>query len=1164
MGRNDRKTTFRLVEDGLPFDDVPHDLATEEQLRSFDRAAEQMRQFEAPALWNPNDRHSYMLFGLLDGTGNDVKQDPLHPTNVARLQSQIESLTEAGVRNISYEYVPGPGTQTNFIANSLDGGTGATALSREEEIYWKLVRQAQSIYRNDPDAKISIHLEGFSRGASTVPMVARLIHERGIPDMDRPVLVPDASGKTVLVYPHHLKPPGQTPMSVGLYDPVPTGIQEFVDRRLPPSVVSGFQINSADELRKPFPVDRIIPQGLSADGRFLSVTVAGVHADVGRWYLRSGLADRSMNLMTDYRNALMGQPLFQRLYETDDPRMNVVHQSHTSLKFRYTGMVDRADPDGEVTRLVPDMTHATRPGQVVHVYEQAPEPANDLARRLHAQARPVERTLQVGPPEQTSAEGMMARLAREPTVELIPYDPNAAQVARTRLGVRAGIALEAGLLAYEWRDTHERARIFRDTLGNATAADEAYARQTGQTAGALAGAVAGASTAAALGTGSGGALALVVAEGYLFSKAADRAVTMWQNDKIYTQTDRDGVEWAFNGRKWIRDDLRADLVDDGRTVAHKQLFAAQPDKARELSQLASVEAVEQALGKVPEPRSPFVQPKSSTDSVHLEVTDWAYSAESGRWSRRVANGVDQRDMTAWEPEPQYASPERSAQLSAQAMAVIDDNLKAGPAPIAARYEVGHKVYGYPGQVPDAVATALSPDRLQASDGKHYRRDAQGAWLHEGEVASANRALELELTRERLVPALQNHQQTLANIPAWRPPTPEEADRALLRDLYLDNGWNPDVRPERFEAVYAAVQRTRAEHGIALGTTAFVLDRDVQGGFSFDSPIQHTQMDANRMVHAVATTRPSEIVRFAEVQTSVSGDINTSMRSPSERSIAAASPEARDAREQAARESGSPGSPPSPERTPTREALELAIGTPVVVRLSSSAGRDADASTERESMPLAPAEAMPVIPTVVDPFLAHRAVSREDRDDERQRGRASAQTGADPAPTPSVPLVTQPIHPAHTMYAQALNALRISPNIPAGTFTQHQEERLAAGLVAQALSQADRFPKPQIDAVVMNNDGTKLIAVHGPLDSPANRLAPVDIQQSLSVASIEQTSDVSRVAMQSLQQQQEQAQSQAETMDVDVVGSRGPVMRIGARTLTPAAASNGDGGGDGGG
>lgn len=57
----------------------------------------------------------------------------------------------------------------------------------------------------------------------------------------------------------------------------------------PPSVVSTFQINAADERRGLFPVDRIVPAGLSDDGRFLSVDVAGAHSDVGGSYLSSGL-----------------------------------------------------------------------------------------------------------------------------------------------------------------------------------------------------------------------------------------------------------------------------------------------------------------------------------------------------------------------------------------------------------------------------------------------------------------------------------------------------------------------------------------------------------------------------------------------------------------------------------------------------------------------------------------------------------------------------------------------------------------------------------------------------------------------------------------------------------------------------------------------------------
>ncbi|MES2672416.1 MAG: XVIPCD domain-containing protein [Pseudomonadota bacterium] len=163
-----------------------------------------------------------------------------------------------------------------------------------------------------------------------------------------------------------------------------------------------------------------------------------------------------------------------------------------------------------------------------------------------------------------------------------------------------------------------------------------------------------------------------------------------------------------------------------------------------------------------------------------------------------------------------------------------------------------------------------------------------------------------------------------------------------------------------------------------------------------------------------------------------------------------------------------------------------------------------------------------------------------------------------------PIMSEPGHPAHSMYAQALNGLRSSPNIPVGTFTEHEEQKLAAGVVAQALTQANAFPKASVDHVVRNNDGSMVIGVQGSLDSPANRLADVDIQQALSVFSIEQSSDVARTAVQSMQERQEQAQVQAETLGVDAPTSSGPVMRMGARTLAPASGSNGDGGGGGGG
>jgi hypothetical protein len=190
----------------------------------------------------------------------------------------------------------------------------------------------------------------------------------------------------------------------------------------------------------------------------------------------------------------------------------------------------------------------------------------------------------------------------------------------------------------------------------------------------------------------------------------------------------------------------------------------------------------------------------------------------------------------------------------------------------------------------------------------------------------------------------------------------------------------------------------------------------------------------------------------------------------------------------------------------------------------------------------------------------RGISLQHTDTGPAGAEADARITQQPAP-----LMSEPGHHAHTMWTQALNALRSSPNIPAGTFTHHEEERLAAGIVAQAVTQEGAFPKLRIDHVVYNDDRSMGIGVQGPLESPANYLAGVKVQQTLST-SIEQSSDVSRAASQSIQQKQELAIVQTETIGVDAPTASGPVMRMGARTITPASGPSAEaaGGGDGGG
>ena len=1050
------KTRVRLDADGLPYDDVPHDIASREQLQSYERAAAQMREFKVPALWDRKDPHSYMLFGLLDGTGNNVETDPLHATNVAKLRDSIVELKKSGVHNIDFVYKEGPGTQINPIENTIDGALGRTSLARAEDMYAELAERVNQILKADPQARISTHLEGFSRGASTVPLLARMIHERGFPDPSSAVESLDAQGNTVRSYTRYHIAPGQMPMSVGLYDPVPTGyLQDFFDRRLPPSVVSGFQVNAADEKRGLFPVDRIIPEGHSADGRFFSVTVAGAHSDVGGSYFRGGLADRSLNLMTDYRNALVGEPMFARVHETTDMRMNVVHHStEGNTLFRSWPKIDRNTPAGEVRALAPDYAHLAQPGQVVHLPDQTPEPAGAMTRSLQAQARPVERTPHVGPPEQAGAEGLMARLARDEKTVVLPYDPEAIARARARWSALGGVAVEVGLTGYEWLQTHERAQVFKNTLGNDTAKDAAWERQYAQTAGVLVGGVAATTTAAAMGMSTGGAAALAMGEAYLFGKAFERGVDWWQNYGI-VNIRSEGVDWEYKRGQWVREDLRADLVDDGREVLRKQAFAAQPDKHRELSATASAKAVELALGEVPTPRNPFVQPANDSDRHSLRTRDWVYQADTGKWMREVVLDEDHRGV-ANKFETIKATPERAAELSAQAVQTIDSNLRAGPAEIAARYEVGHKLYGYDHtpnpQIPRAVTIALDPDLLQASDGKHYRRDPDSGWTHDGAPADAQRTLELELTRSRLTQALDEHRQHLARIPDWAPPTPEQADRGLLRTAYRDHGIDREVQPELFEASYLAVQRTRAAAGVGPENTVTVLGTDTSGRYSPDSPILHVRNEPDGTVQIAAVTTPEDIAQaLADVRARGHADDVPQPAAP-ERIIVAAAPQEREAREQAQREANRQGLSQEDGQHAVQAAAVAAMGGQAVPvgGVAQIAPEDAGQTKRAPEQERPAAPAVPEVAVVAalsrDAVDADRTRSERERAD-AERTRQVESPVREPAPAqtavPAPEREAQKVRASAALQAVAQDAdpLRLGSRGEAVGILQHRLDRL---------------------------------------------------------------------------------------------------------------------------
>lgn len=470
-------------------------------------------------------------------------------------------------------------------------------------------------------------------------------------------------------------------------------------------------------------------------------------------------------------------------------------------------------------------------------------------------------------------EGVLARAEGLATIDELVRDgapparaptPGFELPPLSRAGATAGLAgLGAAAAAYDAKETGDR-------INTALAQDNPSAvrsEATHFTARGVGGAAA-VFTPMAAGVSGGPAVALAVADAYLLTEAFDRGAKWLDKERIVHQTDRDGVGWEFTGRQWIREDLKADLRDDGVDQVRGQNFSALPDKARELSYLASVEAVGQAIGKA-DPRNPFELPANASDAPSNQPSPWHLDAQSGDWKRTRYEEIDPTDPRLPDRQvPETATPERAAELNRQASQIIDENIARGPAALAAQYEIGHKRNGFDqfGDVPMSVQTALNPNTLEASNGKQYVRDVHGQWSHEGAPASPNHALELETTRERLLPALEQHRAQLAAMPEWQPLTPEQQDRANLRQLYADHGVNPN--PERFEAAYQAVKDTREAQGINAAATSLALEPRPAGGYDVNTPIQHLQIEGDGVVRVAATTTAADIQR---VETTLKGE-----------------------------------------------------------------------------------------------------------------------------------------------------------------------------------------------------------------------------------------------------------------------------------------------------
>jgi hypothetical protein len=371
---------------GVLGDGVRHDPAAPHfTIYADDRV--QLAPFQEPVFLHADNVHERLYIAAFDGTGNDKFHDPQHETNVGLISDQVEALKALGNGKVGGDYIEGPGTQQHApITRVLDGVLGYTVDERAEQMYRLFIEQAKRWQHEYPDVQIRVAGIGFSRGGEEAALFARLVDERGIQD---------PSGAKYTYDSHHqikhveytkppLVPPHQIAQAVALFDPVGTGSAMHMDRRLPPSVISGIQFTAMDEHRGLFKSDHIIDPGISPDGRFAGVYVPGAHSDVGGGYHRDGVSIRTGNFAIDYINGLSDRPILEKNPEPDDPRMNVIHHSEEGvLLYRIAPKINRLELGGynelEVSR------HAIK--QVPDAYDA--EPRDEiLNRQFERQAMP--------------------------------------------------------------------------------------------------------------------------------------------------------------------------------------------------------------------------------------------------------------------------------------------------------------------------------------------------------------------------------------------------------------------------------------------------------------------------------------------------------------------------------------------------------------------------------------------------------------------------------------------------------------------------------------------------------------------------------------------------------------------------------------------------------
>ena len=251
-------------------------------------------------IFDAEDPHQYLLMSFFDGTGNDELKMEI-PTNVSELRKLI-----ATSKNVWAQYYKGVGTDPG--TEIIGGLTGAGISNRINEAYHDVIKRANQIYLDDPNAKLTFVSVGFSRGSAIGRIYSNHMGEYGIPDLDSIRSVQSQDGSHT-VYDRYLVEPGKVDIGAQiLFDTVSTGFGDLYNLSILESTQNVLHLTARDEFRHGFGLTSAFDSPQKSDRRILEITLPGAHSDIGGSYDRGGLGDMNLKFAQEYTGKL-GIPL---------------------------------------------------------------------------------------------------------------------------------------------------------------------------------------------------------------------------------------------------------------------------------------------------------------------------------------------------------------------------------------------------------------------------------------------------------------------------------------------------------------------------------------------------------------------------------------------------------------------------------------------------------------------------------------------------------------------------------------------------------------------------------------------------------------------------------------------------------------------------------------